>query len=71
MKENVELRAQLDLLTSNYGKLEESHEKLLGFHDDLLISHERLKLAHEAIVTKVNLVGLMWTLAQILLKMLY
>jgi hypothetical protein len=27
-KENVELRAQLDLLTSNYGKLEEKHGKL-------------------------------------------
>ena len=57
LKENVELRAQLDLLTSNYGKLEESHEKLLGSHDDLLISHERLKLAHEAIVTKVTSCG--------------
>ena len=54
LKENVELRAQLVLLTSNYGKLEESHEKLSGSHDDLLISHERLKLAHEAIVTKVT-----------------
>jgi hypothetical protein len=29
LKENVELRAQLDLLTSNYGKLEENHGKLL------------------------------------------
>lgn len=51
LKENVELRAQLALLTSNYRKLEESHENLLGSHDDLLISHERLQLAHEAIVS--------------------
>jgi hypothetical protein len=54
LKENVELRAQLVLLTSNYGELEESHEKLSGSHDNLLISHESLKLAHEAIVTKVT-----------------
>ena len=55
LKENVELRTQLDLLTSNYGKLEESHEKLSGTHEDLLISHDGLKLAHEAMVTKVKL----------------
>ena len=53
MKENVELRAQLELLTSNYGKLEESHEKLSSSHADLLVSHDKLKLAHEAIITKV------------------
>ena len=29
LKENVELRAQLEVLTSKYGKLEEIHEKLL------------------------------------------
>jgi hypothetical protein len=39
LKENVELRAQLELLTSNYKKLEESHEKLSGSHGDLLISY--------------------------------
>ena len=54
LKENVELRTQLDLLTSNYGKLEESHKKLSGTHEDLLISHDELKLAHEAMVTKVK-----------------
>ena len=54
LKENVELRAQLELLTSNYGILEESHGKLSSFHDDLLISHDRLKLTHEAITTKVT-----------------
>ena len=37
-KENVELRAQLELLTSNYRKLEESHEELTASHKDLLIS---------------------------------
>jgi hypothetical protein len=54
LKENVELRTQLDLLTSNYGKLEESHKKLSGTYEDLLISHDGLKLAHEAMVTKVK-----------------
>ena len=54
LKENVELRTQLDLLTSNYGKLGESHKKLSGTHEDLLISHDELKLAHEAMVTKVK-----------------
>ena len=38
LKENVELRTKLDLLTRNYGKLEESHEKLSGTYEDLLIS---------------------------------
>jgi len=54
LKENVELRAQLELLTSNYGILEESHGKLSSSHDDLLVSHDRLKLAHEAIMTNVT-----------------
>jgi hypothetical protein len=52
LKENVELRAQLELLTSNYKKLKESHEKLLSSHGDLLISYNGLKLAHEASITK-------------------
>jgi hypothetical protein len=54
LKENVELRAQPDLLTSKYEKLEESHEKLSSSNEDLLVSHTRLKLAHEAISTKVT-----------------
>ena len=54
LKENVELRAQLELLSSNYGKLEESHVMLTSSHDDLLESHNVLKLAHEAITTKVT-----------------
>ena len=54
MKENVELRAQLELLTSKYEKLEESHEKLSSSNDDLLASYASLKLAHEAITTKVT-----------------
>ena len=54
LKENVELRTQLELLTSKYGKLEESHGKLSSSHEDLLASYERLKLAHEAIMSKVT-----------------
>ena len=54
LKENVELWAQLELLTNKYGKLEESHEKLSSSHEDLLVSHDGLKLDHEAIVTKVT-----------------
>jgi hypothetical protein len=54
LKENVELRDQLDLLTSNYGKLEEIHGKLSSSHEILLASHDRLKLAHEAITSKVT-----------------
>src|SRR3954470_21679022 len=53
LKENVELKAQFALLTSNYGKLEQSHDKLSSSHEDLLVSHGRLKLAHEAIMSKV------------------
>ena len=54
LKENVELRAQLELLTSKYGELEESHEKLSSSNDDLLASYASLKLDHEAITTKVT-----------------
>jgi hypothetical protein len=54
LKKNVELRAQLELLTSKYGKLEESHKKLSSRNEDLLVFHARLKLAHEAISTKVT-----------------
>ena len=43
LKENLELKAQLALLTSNYGKLEESHAKLSSSHEDLLVSHGRLR----------------------------
>ena len=53
LKENVELKAQLELLTKKYGKLEESHEKLSSSHEDLLVSHNVLKLAHEAKVSKL------------------
>src|SRR3954471_13022751 len=53
LKENVELKAQLEFLTSKYGKLEENHEKLSSSHDDLLVSHNVIKLAHEAKVSKL------------------
>ena len=53
LKENVELRAQFELRTSNYGKLEESLEKLSRSHEDLLVSHDKIKIPHEAIITKV------------------
>jgi len=53
LKENIELKARLGLLTSKYEKLEESHEKLSSSHDDLLVSHNVLKLAHEAKVSKL------------------
>ncbi|KAE8799189.1 hypothetical protein D1007_25475 [Hordeum vulgare] len=56
LKENIELRDQLELLSSNYGKLEESHVMLTSSHDDLLVSHNVLKLAHEAITAKLHLV---------------
>jgi hypothetical protein len=54
LREHVELRAQLDLLSSNYGKLEEIHRKLSSSHEDLLASHDSLKLAHEPIMSKLR-----------------
>ncbi|KAK1604717.1 hypothetical protein QYE76_028390 [Lolium multiflorum] len=54
LTENVELRAQLELLTSKYGILEESHGKLSSSHDELLVPHEKLKLAHEDVMSKVT-----------------
>jgi hypothetical protein len=35
LKENVELRAQLELLTTKYGKLEESHKNLSSSNEYL------------------------------------
>ncbi|KAE8794177.1 zinc knuckle family expressed [Hordeum vulgare] len=52
LKENVELRAQLELLCSNYVKLKESHVMLTSSHDDLLVSHNVLKLVNEASTTQ-------------------
>jgi hypothetical protein len=54
LRENVELKAQLEFLTSNYRKMEENHEKLSGSHEDLLVSYNGLKLAHEASITMVT-----------------
>ena len=54
LKENVELRAQIELITSKYGKLEEIHEKISSSNEDLLSSHTKLRLALEAITTKVT-----------------
>jgi hypothetical protein len=54
LKENVELRAQLDLLTSNYGNLEENHGYHSCSYEYILASHDKLKLAHEAIMSKVT-----------------
>jgi hypothetical protein len=54
LKENVELRAQLELLTSNYRKLEENNEKLSGSHGDLVVSYNGLRLCHEASITMVT-----------------
>ena len=47
LKENVELRAQLELLTSKYEKLEASHEKLSSSNDNLLASYGKLEENHE------------------------
>ena len=54
LNENVELKAQLELLTRKYVKVEDTHEKLSSSNEDLLASHSKLKLAHEAITTKVT-----------------
>jgi hypothetical protein len=53
LKENVELKAQLELLTSKYGDLE-GYDELLSSYESLLISHDRLKLVHEVSITKVT-----------------
>ena len=45
---------QIELLTSNYGKLGENHENLSSSREDLLFSCERLKLAHGYISNKVK-----------------
>ncbi|KAE8768376.1 hypothetical protein D1007_60162 [Hordeum vulgare] len=51
---DVELRAQLELISSNYQKFEERHVMLTSSHDDILVSHNVLKLAHDATTTKVT-----------------
>jgi hypothetical protein len=54
LKENVELRAQIELLISQYGKLEESHENLSSSNENLLVSYAHLTFDYEAISTKVT-----------------
>jgi hypothetical protein len=54
LKENVELRAQREFLSSNYGKLEEIHGKISRSHEDILVSHDRLKLDREVGMSKVT-----------------
>jgi hypothetical protein len=39
LKYNLELWAQLELLTNNYGILEDNHGNLSSPHDDLLVSY--------------------------------
>jgi hypothetical protein len=54
LKEIVELKAHLELLTSKFRELEESYKKLSGSHKSNLISYEELKLAHEVSITKIT-----------------
>ena len=53
-KENIELRAQVEKLTSKHVALQENHDELVCSHENLVESHAMLEIAHEVIITTVK-----------------
>jgi hypothetical protein len=52
--ENANLNAQLEVLTSNYVKVQKDHEKLKCSHANLQDTHAMLQVPHEVVVTSVK-----------------
>jgi hypothetical protein len=53
-KENVNLKTQLEALTSKHVKLQKDHEVLKCSHDNLQDEHVMLQVSHEVVVTSVR-----------------
>jgi hypothetical protein len=53
-KENVNLKAQLEVLTSKLVKMQEDYEMLKCSHENLQDAHVMLQVSHEVVVTSVK-----------------
>jgi hypothetical protein len=51
---NVDLKAQLEVLTSKHVKMQKDYEMLKGSHEDLQDAHGMLQVSHEVVVTSVK-----------------
>jgi hypothetical protein len=53
-KENINLNAQLEVLTSKYVKMQKDYEMLKCSHEDLQDAHVMLQVSHMVMVTSVK-----------------
>jgi hypothetical protein len=53
-KENANLKAQLEVLTSKHVKMQKDYEMLKCSHEDLQDAHIMLQVSHEAMVTSLK-----------------
>jgi hypothetical protein len=53
-KDNIELKAKLDELSSKYNVLQANYVHLKCSHEELVESHIMLELAHEVVITSVK-----------------
>ena len=53
-KDNIELKARLDELSSKYNVLQANHVHLKCSHEKLVESHLMLEVAHEVVITSVK-----------------
>jgi hypothetical protein len=53
-KENANLKAQLEVVTSKYVKMQKDYEMLKCSHEDLQDAHVLLQVSHEVMVTLVK-----------------
>ena len=53
-KDNIELKARLDELSSKYNVLQANYVHLKGSHEKLVESHIMLEVAHEVVITSVK-----------------
>jgi predicted nuclease with TOPRIM domain len=54
VKENANLKTQLEVLTSKHVKLQKDHEVLKCSHDNLQDEHAMLQVSHEVVVTSIR-----------------
>jgi hypothetical protein len=53
-KENANLKAQLEVLTSKHVKMQKDYEMLKCSYEDLQDAHVMLQVPHEVVVTSVK-----------------
>jgi hypothetical protein len=53
-KENANLKAQLEVLTRKYVKMQKDYEMLKCSHEDLHDAHVMLQVSHEVVITSVK-----------------